>query len=85
MKMSWGNIKFKMKNAYKICKSTEEAARVSEPEKTTVYIIPEWLMHEKSLFGVRSNIIKSATIEKETAKAFRVYGEWFPKSQCDKI
>ena len=46
------------------------------------YVIPNWMMYEKELFGVRPNVVKETMIERETKKAFKVYGEWIPKSVC---
>ena len=47
------------------------------------YVVPMWKWQEAGLFGVRSNIVKETQIEKESKKAFRVYGEWIPKCICD--
>ena len=60
-------------------------AQAKEAANPTVkaYVVPNWKMHEVALFGVRSNVIKETEIERETAKAFKAFGEWFPKSICD--
>lgn len=60
------------------------AAAAEQAAKTTrAWVIPNWMMYEKELFGVRSNTVKVSEIEKETNKAFRIRGQWVPKSVCD--
>lgn len=93
MKLAWKNAKFDSKNKnqkFHLTKEsetkTEQIATVKVETKKTVkaYVIPMWLMQEKDLYYMgRPNVVKFENIERETAKAFRVYGEWFPKSQCD--
>ncbi len=93
MKMAWANAKFAAKatgKAFTLKAETEtetvEAKPVAVETKKTVkaYVIPMWLMQEKDLYYMgRPNVVKFENIERETAKAFRVYGEWFPKSQCE--
>ena len=93
MKMAWKNAKFAAKTARKaftLKAETETEAVETKPvaveTKKTVkaYVIPMWLMQEKDLYYMgRPNVVKFENIERETAKAFRVYGEWFPKSQCE--
>ena len=93
MKMAWKNAKFtsKCKNQeFHLTKKnetkTEQTVTIKVETKKTIkaYVIPMWLMQEKDLYYMgRPNIVRFDAIERETAKAFRVYGEWFPKSQCD--
>lgn len=82
MKQAW-----QIKRTWKERKTFGECLKMSwnmAKEKLTVeaYVVPTWLMHEKELWGVRPNVIKVTVIERETRKAFKAYGEWFPKSQC---
>ena len=91
MKMAWECAKFAAKcigkkftvNAQS--ETVEQVEKAVEVKKTVdAYVIPEWLMHEKELFYMgRSNVVRFDKVERETAKAFRMYGEWFPKSQCE--
>lgn len=90
MKMAWANAKFEAKCTGK--KFTVNAqSEVVEQEKAvevkrtvSAYVIPSWLMYEKELFGMGvNNVVRFDKVERETAKAFRMYGEWFPKSQCE--
>lgn len=97
LKMAWSNAKFSAKitgKEFRIMSAAEAqaeaekiAAKKAEEQKKAatvrVYTIPNWLMHEKELFGIRSNIVKATDFEKETVKAFRYCGAWFPKSQCE--
>lgn len=93
LKMAWKNAKFAAKTARKAFTlkaetetETVETKPVAVEAKKTVkaYVIPMWLMQEKDLYYMgRPNVVKFENIERETAKAFRVYGEWFPKSQCE--
>ena len=64
-------------------KAEREAQKANEVETVWAYEVPLWKWHEAELFGVRDNIVKMSQIEKETKKAFKVYGEWIPKSICE--
>ena len=67
------------------------AAMVAENKKYEWgYIIPLWLLKEKEICRYDRIVngecfIPESKIERSTKKAFRVYGEWFPMSQCDYI
>lgn len=82
LKQAWDEAK----EAEKIrARKEAEAAKAAAAKKVEyVWIIPNWIMHEKELLGIRSNIVKQEAIERETVKAFRVYGEWIPKSVCER-
>lgn len=91
MKMAWECAKFEAKCTGKKftvnnaqSEAVEQAVEAVEVKRTVnAYVIPNWLMYEKELFGMgRSNVVRFDEVERETAKAFRMYGEWFPKSQC---
>ena len=92
LKLAWNNAKKEAKitgKTFKLSNSTDEQPATTQPRvevKKTVkaYVIPMWLMQEKDLYYMgRPNVVRFDAIERETAKAFRVYGEWFPKSQCN--
>ena len=68
--------------ANKLAQAWSEAKEAANPT-TWAYVVPMWKWNEVELMGVRSNIVKTAQIEKETKKAFKVYGEWIPKSICE--
>ena len=91
MKMAWSNAKFAAKCTGKKFTVKAQSEVVEQVEKAVevkrtvnAYVIPNWLMQEKDLFGMgRSNVVRFDTVERETAKAFKMYNEWFPKSQCE--
>ena len=75
-----------LRSAWKIAKEGMLGAKKTTI-KTTVYtyIIPDWIMYEKELFGIRCPKVKKEDFEEETKKAFKIYGEWIPKSVCNII
>lgn len=82
LKLAWKNIKFRASHTVK----AKTVVKAVETVKTIgAYVVPDWMMHEKALFGVRSSIIKDSDITTTTHKAFKAFGEWFPKSVCDRI
>jgi hypothetical protein len=94
MALAWKNAKFSAKcrhQEFHLTTESEIKVIAEQPEAETkktvtvkAYVIPMWLMQEKDLYYMgRPNVVKFENIERETAKAFRVYGEWFPKSQCE--
>lgn len=91
MKMAWECAKFAAKCTGKKFTVNAQSEVVEQVEKAVevkrtvnAYVIPNWLMQEKDLFGMgRSNVVRFDKVERETAKAFKMYNEWFPKSQCE--
>lgn len=58
-------------------------AAAAVTKKVMVYVVPNWLMHEKECFGIFSNIVTPDKIQRETRKAFMYHETWFPKSMCE--
>lgn len=88
LKLAWKNAKFDAKCTGKkftvnAQSEVEQVEKVEVKRTVNAYVIPTWLMYEKELFGMGvSNLVRFDKVERETTKAFRMYGEWFPKSQC---
>lgn len=66
-------------------RQAEEQSEQEAAQNEIVYIIPGWLAYEKEIFGIEPTNVRRSAIERETAKAFKAYGVWFPKSQCQKV
>ena len=88
LKEAWDEAKYEME----LDKIREANQKRREAEKATsnsdseiAYIIPNWLAYEKDIMGIRPTNVKKSDVERETAKAFRAYGIWFPKSQCKAV
>lgn len=85
LKQAWAEAKTEIRMA-EIRKAEASKAVAEQTEQNEiVYIIPNWLAYEKEIFGINPTNVKRSAIERETAKAFKAYGVWFPKSQCQRV
>lgn len=55
-----------------------------ESQMVRGWVIPAWLMQEKEIWGINgfNGFCTDSMVEKESKKAFKIYGAWIPKSQC---
>lgn len=90
LKEAWDEAKYEMKldeirEANRKRREAEAEKAASNSGSEIAYTIPNWLAYEKDIMGIRPTNVRKSDVERETAKAFRAYGIWFPKSQCKAV